>query len=348
MEIAIPALLRIKPGALKRIGKYLRNAGYGKVGLFYGEGIRELVEPVVSVSLESSEIRIVHEEIVTDNRIEDVFESAFSVPQGVDALVAVGGGKAVDFCKYIAFIGHLPIVAIPTSLSNDGFCSPLSSLYVKGRRRSLKTRIPDGVIVDTDIIRTAPRRFLYSGLGDLLSNVTAVRDWKMAFYEQGTKVNDFAVLVAMQAVDNLINAPVTDFEDSGFLKTLAGGLVMSGVAMEICGSSRPSSGSDHLISHACDLLAEKPALHGVQVGVATCGIAVLQENRAEELKAFAEKSGFAAFVRDNPLERDAFLKAIEAAPDVKQNFWSILSVAEKRRALAGMVLEDEWYGQFFK
>lgn len=347
MNITIPSLLRIKPGALAKLGKYLRNSGYLKIGLFTSDGIRGVVEPALSVSLDSSEIKIVYAETVTDNRIEDVFESAFAVPQGVDALVAVGGGKAIDFCKYIAFISHLPLVAVPTSLSNDGFCSPVSSLYVKGRRSSLHTKIPEGVVVDTALAAGAPPRFLYSGMGDLISNITAVRDWKLAFYEQGEKVNDFAVLTALQAADNLLNLPVKEVTSEAFVRTLAGGLVMSGVAMEVSGSSRPSSGSDHLLSHAYDLLAKKPSLHGIQVGVATCGVAVLQQNRAEEFRDFVEKTGFAEHVRQNPLERDAFLKAIENAPAVKQNFWSVLSLAENRAALEKLVLWDGWYKQFF-
>lgn len=347
MEIAVPSLLRIKPGALNKIGKYLRNKGYRKIGLFLSDGIRDIVEPAVTISLESSEIRIAHEVIVTDNQISDVMDSAFDIPGEAEALVAIGGGKAIDFCKYIAFISHLPLITVPTSLSNDGFCSPLSSLYVRGKRRSLRTRIPDGVIVDTLLASGAPERFLLSGSGDLISNVTAIQDWKEAFYEQGVAVNDFAVLVASQAVDTLLNLPNKDINNPEFVGVLAGGLVMSGVAMEICGSSRPSSGSDHLVSHAYDLTANDPSLHGIQVGIAALGIAILQQNRPDVLRDFAEAIGLADYVRSNPLEKAAFLEAIEKAPEMKKNFWSVLSVPENRRKLADLVENDAWYGPFF-
>jgi glycerol-1-phosphate dehydrogenase [NAD(P)+] len=58
--------------------------------------------------------------------------------------------------------------------------------------------------------------------------------------------------------------------DDDFLTTLAEGLVLSGMAMVVAGTSRPSSGACHEISHAIDLLhPNRRAFHGEQVGVGT-------------------------------------------------------------------------------
>lgn len=46
--------------------------------------------------------------------------------------------------------------------------------------------------------------------------------------------------------------------------------------MEVSGSSRPASGSEHLISHAYDQVAARPTMHGIQVGVASIGTMLLQ------------------------------------------------------------------------
>lgn len=340
MEISVPSLLRIKKDALNKIGKYLRNGGHREIALFFGEGIRDLFYERINISLQSSEIDIIHEEIVRNNDIEDVFASSFSIPSKVKAIVAVGGGKAIDYCKYIAFISHLPIISIPTSMSNDGFASPLSSLYVKGRRRSLKTVIPNGVIVDTGIISNAPERFLYSGLGDLISNITALQDWKLAFHKNSEPVNDFAALVSSNAVENMINSTEKEIRNPDFLKIIAGSLVMSGVSMEICQSSRPSSGSDHLISHAYDLIAEPPSLHGIQVGLATYCVSHVQENRHNEIKAFLQESGFFDFVRKNPLDGKSFLTAVDNAPSMKENFYTVLSEKENREKAKAFIETD--------
>lgn len=68
------------------------------------------------------------------------------LPGEVSAVVGVGGGKALDVAKYIGFLGRRPYYAVPTSLSNDGFCSPQSSLTIRGRRRSLSAALLFGVV----------------------------------------------------------------------------------------------------------------------------------------------------------------------------------------------------------
>src|SRR5665811_2353279 len=58
-----------------------------------------------------------------------------------------------------------------------------------------------------------------------------------------------------------------NLEDS--VRLVVKALVSSSVAMSIAGSSRPASVSEHKFSHALDIVAPKPALHGEQCGVGT-------------------------------------------------------------------------------
>ena len=149
MEIIVPSLLRIKPNALHKIGKYLRDEKFSQVALFYGEGLKPLFAQTVEISMASSEIKIVHEDVATSNDIEDIFQKSLGMPQKLDAIVAIGGGKVIDCCKYLALLRQVPLVSVPTLISNDGFASPFSSLVVKGARRTVKTLIPHSVILDT-------------------------------------------------------------------------------------------------------------------------------------------------------------------------------------------------------
>lgn len=341
MEISIPSLLRIKPRALYKIGKYLRHAGFHHVALFYGEGIEDLVGDTVAISFDSSEIEVCHQAVVANNDVKEVYEATLKLPSDVDALVAIGGGKAIDFCKYLGFISRKAVISVPTSISNDGFSSPMSSLYVGESRKTLEARMPDGVIVDTEIIRDCPPAFIHSGIGDLMSNLTAIRDWKIAMKREHKPINDFAALISLNAVENIISFPNKDIGDTGLLGLIAGSLVMNGTAMEISQSSRPSSGSEHLISHALDKISAKPALHGIQVGVATYGISFIQDNRHQIIKETFEALGFFDFVAQNPLSKADFFAAIDAAPDVKENFYTVLSERENRERLKAFCETDE-------
>ena len=113
MDIRIPSLLRIKPNALYKLGKYLRKNGFHRVALFYGEGMADLVGQNVEISLESSEIEVVVERTITDNDVAEVVSGALTLPRGVQAIVAVGGGVAVDVGKYAGFLTRLPVIAVP-------------------------------------------------------------------------------------------------------------------------------------------------------------------------------------------------------------------------------------------
>src|SRR5262249_14099781 len=153
----------------------------------------------------------------------------------------------------------------PTSLSNDGFCSPQASLTLQGKRRSLPTGLPQAVVVDLAVCQRAPLTLWHSGVGDLCSKFTAVWDWKLAFHRQGAPVSDLAALISDASVFQFMANPVTDEKGTRLLATA---LMLNGVAMEIAGSSRPASGSEHLISHALDMTGARPRLHGLQTGSA--------------------------------------------------------------------------------
>ena len=89
-----------------------------------GEGVTTLVGQQMEISLDSSEIGVDAEETVLRNAVEDVVSSAFRLPHEVGAIVAVGGGVAIDYAKYAGLLTRLPVIAVPTAISNDGFASP--------------------------------------------------------------------------------------------------------------------------------------------------------------------------------------------------------------------------------
>jgi len=325
MLIQIPQLLRIKSGVLPQIGKYLARDDWNEIVLLYGEGIEKIYGHQIEATLKEHQVKVLYKKDILLNAVENVFEDLALIPAKSEILVAIGGGKVIDYCKYLGFLKQLPVIAVPTALSNDGMASPTASLTQKGRRKSFKARPPEGVLIDTDVILKSPVRYTYSGIGDMVSKITAIRDWKLAFHHNREMVNDFSVLVAEHSVENILGSPSYEITNSEFINRLAGSLIMSGVAMEVCGSSRPASGAEHLISHAYDEVAARPSLHGIQVGVATYLTSWIQENyRREVLVNFLITSGFANYVDKNPLSKSDFIKALELAPSLRPNYYTVL------------------------
>ncbi|MCL2008170.1 MAG: iron-containing alcohol dehydrogenase family protein [Treponema sp.] len=324
-QIQIPYLLKIGNGKISRVGKYLYDKNILKIALYWGEGIDTLLGKPLREGLSEWSIEIVHEQTVTTVDIDDITHSAFSVPP-IAAIVGVGGGKALDFAKYSAHLLKIPFISIPTAISNDGFGSPLSSLTVLGKKKSVKSGSPYGIVIDLDVIKKSPDVFLYSGIGDMLSKITALIDWRKACDKGLDRFVDFSALLAYRSLDLLFLKHSFDIHCENFQRSLASSLMMSGLTMEIAGSSRPASGSEHLISHALDAICEKPKMHGIQVGVATYLCALLQENEnVENIKEVFEKTGFLHHVQKEPFRHDEFVRALELAPSIKSNFYTVLS-----------------------
>ena len=203
-SIEIPSILKIGKGALDSIGAYMRDAGFKQVVIYFGNGLIELFGEKVMESLRREEIDVLEYCEIDTVSIDDIIQMAFSMPNRTHAVVAIGGGKVIDAGKYAAFLKNLPFISVPTSSSSDGFSSASASLIVDGRRTSVPARLAYGIIVDSEVIRTAPEKFIYSGIGDMISKITAIYDW---VYEAGkgcSQLNDFAVMIAKKAVNSFV------------------------------------------------------------------------------------------------------------------------------------------------
>ncbi len=323
-HIRVPYLVRIKPGALSRLGIYLSRSGFTNVLILTGQ-LPDAVTQKARGGLEENHIHTGPWIDVDDNSFEDVVELFTLLPKKTTAIVGLGGGKALDMAKYLAFLARLPYLAVPTSLSNDGFCSPQSSLTMHGKRRSLAATLPQGVIIDVDVCLSAPRSLWLSGVGDLVAKLTAVYDWKLAFHNKGEPVNDLAALLSDATVHQFLANPSYDAPGMALLGTA---LMLNGIAMEICGSSRPTSGSEHLISHALDATSAHPHLHGLQVGMATYFVSQFQGRNTEILADVFTKTGFWDALRAAPFSRQEWLEAIRLAPSMKDDFFTVLSLRD--------------------
>ena len=324
-EITIPSLLKIGSGKLQKIGKYLFDRKFTKAALFFSEGIEPIVAQPLYAGLKKYDIEIIHKDNISDINIENVIHTAFKIPSNTNVLLGIGGGKALDYSKYCAHVLKLPFISVPTSVSNDGFASPNTSLLVNGKRKSVKSSMPYGVVCDIDIISTAPEISLFSGIGDTISKITALWDWKQSFLKGFEDFNDFAGLMAHNSLDVIYQSHNINIQDKEFKYKMVNSLVLSGIAMEIAGSSRPASGSEHLISHGLDTICKKPKPHGLQVGTATYLCSYLQDNNFNAVKDFLIRTKFVDFMKNNPINKTDFIEAIKLAPTIKQNYYTVLS-----------------------
>jgi glycerol-1-phosphate dehydrogenase [NAD(P)+] len=144
-----------------------------------------------------------------------------------------------------------------------------------GCKKTLTAVAPKIVVADTEIIKNAPIRLAKSGFGDMVGKYIALTDWKIGnillneFYCQKIAgMTMGATKEVMNSIDGIINGKEDAYEK------LTYGLLLSGLAMQMIGNSRPASGAEHHISHLIEmkpkgLKVDFDALHGEKVGVGT-------------------------------------------------------------------------------
>lgn len=340
-KIAIPAIMKVGSGTLQNLGCYLQDLHLHQIVIYFGNGLIDLFGTQVMESLKEANIAVLEYRELDTVDISDITSLAFCLPNQVQAVVSIGGGKVIDAGKYVSFLKNLPFISIPTSSSSDGFASGSASLIVCGKRTSVPAKSPYGIIVDTQVIRTAPEKFIYSGIGDMVSKITSLYDWLYEMECGCAEMNDFAVMIAKKAVNSFVRTPFETIKDELFLRELLDSLAMSGVANEIAGSSAPTSGSEHLISHALDKILEVPELHGIQVGIASYIMSRVQNHRYVRVNTILEKTGFWKYAETRQMRRVDFLKAIDMAPSIKPYRHTYLHEEKYRKVAKEIITDDE-------
>ena len=202
------------------------------------------------------------------------------VATDADVVVAIGGGRCLDVAKLAAAHASVPLLAVPTQLSHDGICSPVAVLPgVQGVAESLPAVAPVAAFFSIPTLMRAPIRSMRAGLGDLLTNPLALRDWELAAELGVDELHEAAWHLSMESygmVDRWLDGlSQSDARHPHFIGLLAYALANSGLAMMRAGSSRPASGAEHKISHAIDQMYGTRAMHGEQVAFASIIAATL-------------------------------------------------------------------------
>jgi glycerol-1-phosphate dehydrogenase [NAD(P)+] len=322
--IGTPLAIDIGPGAIAALAPLLvdrRISAGGHVAVLVGPGQGEEIAEVLRPQLANAEILS-----VGDGSVEEASALARTLRSGFhDAIVGIGGGKVIDVAKYAASIAGHPMVAVATSLAHDGLASPVASLTEGGRKLSFGVQMPLAVVVDLDYVRRSAPEMRRSGIGDAVSNLSAIADWELAARERGEEVDGLAVTFARTGAMAVIDRTDT-IDDDPFLYALADALVLGGLAMAVAGSSRPCSGADHEIVHAIDHLYPGAAAHGELAGLGALFATYLRGDAPllEHLSACLARHGLPRAPQDIGLTPDQFAAAVAHAPATRPDRYTIL------------------------
>ena len=202
-----------------------------------------------------------------------------------DLFIAVGSGTIHDLTRYVAYERKIPFFSIPTAASVDGFVSTVAAMTWYGFKKSMIAVSPILVLADTDIFSKAPYRLTASGISDLFGKYTAIADWKIANLVTGEYICSIlcdlefeAIQMVRQNLEGLKSGKGAAYEQ------LMYALLLSGLAMQMIGNSRPASGAEHHFSHLWEMhVINDPidAYHGEKVGVGLMNCCSIYHNIRE-------------------------------------------------------------------
>lgn len=323
--------LKIGQGVIREVGNVLtENQISGKilycsdpiVDDLYGDIVRNQIKEIGSLKQErcnyntiSYAMKIAEKVIATD----------------IDCIIGFGGGRVLDVCKYAAYISKKPYLSLPTTAANDGIASPIAVLKREDDRpKSLGSAVPSMLLVDTDIIANGPLQNIKAGIGDTISNYTALKDWDLAVKRGKDSMNGMAYLMSENSLDALMKTQYHQI-DLEFIKVLINSLVLSGVAMEFAGSSRPVSGSEHLFSHALDYYTDTNNLHGIQVALGTVAILKLIEEDAHPVLDYLNRFDVQINPKKLNIQQDEFIYCMQQATSMRKNRYTCLDELDLRK-----------------
>lgn len=191
-----------------------------------------------------------------------------------DAILCVGSGVMNDLCKVTANTTGKPLIVVATAPSMDGYASDVASMVINNIKLTLKEVIPSALICDVDIMSQAPMHMLHAGLGDMIGKFSALCEWKIATIVKGEDYCAETAALVRESLRRIVDgADGVKDRDPESIKSIAEGLILSGIAMAYAGHSRPASGLEHYFSHCWEMVSiakgEEGDLHGIQVGVGT-------------------------------------------------------------------------------
>ncbi|HZP86057.1 MAG TPA: glycerol dehydrogenase [Burkholderiales bacterium] len=336
-------------GALAQMGEHLARVGSSAV-LVADRVVLSLFGERIVAACAQAGVHCTPVEFSGDITPEEIERLADVVqPTGVGFVIGCGGGKGIDAGKGVAHRLGLRVVTIPTAASND---APTSKNYVLYDRSHRLLRVehlpanPDVVVVDTEIIVTAPIAMFTAGIGDAV-----VKKFEVAQCVNANGPNMFgaracraAVALADLCYDTLRERAVQALADVRARRVTEDveGVVEATVLHSGLGFESGGLSISHAMTRGLSAVrGARDALHGHQVAYALL-VQLTLENRSasflEDIRQFLREVDLPVTLADLGLQRPgaqeiaAIADATMTAPHVR-NFERSVSKHELVEAI---------------
>lgn len=202
---------------------------------------------------------------------------------GDSIAIALGSGTINDLVKLASFEKRRDYVAVGTAASMDGYTGAGAPMSENGVKVTKNCKAPAVVIMDLDVVASAPGWMTASGFGDLAAKIPGGADWILADVTGVEPIDESVWATVQSGVTAALSRPdELAAGDPDAFDGLVEGLCLSGLAMQAFGGTRPASGAEHYFSHLWELAhlgadLDPPLSHGFKVAIGSLAMCAFYE-----------------------------------------------------------------------
>lgn len=286
-------------GITAETGEILKRNGFGKKLLLVADENTLSAACGITSALKNFDVT----EKIYRNLREATVKEAEAIEElltGKDGVISVGTGSLNDICRKAAANADKPLCIFATAASMDGFASYNAPLVDGNFKITYAAKSPEVVIGDSKILAAAPEVLKGAGFGDMVGKYVGLVDWQVSSIITGEYYCPRVAELTRKATDRIMSLSDRILKkDEESAEAVFEALLLTGIGMSFTKTSRPASGTEHILSHfwECKKLldGEISDFHGRKVGVATLYIMDLYKKLAKKqsIKAHGEVTDWA-------------------------------------------------------
>lgn len=289
----------------------------------------EFLNTHYSLQINNKHINYV-DKIKTGKHLEDIIEKVNT--GNYLHLLAFGGGKTLDFAKFISLKANIKLISIPSSLSTHVYASPkihaLSPIKELGFKNTIDGESSHLSLLDLtllDKLYKKNNRLILSGFGDLMAFINARHDWKQSSKKGSERYSIFVersiefIISKLESIN--IKKPLkTWIEDYVFIQCLLCNIT------DWVGSA-PASGAEHLFAKCIDDDVLDPPLHGEAVALGVLIFSYIRNKDIDKVLYLLKKFNISNSISNFNLNKDQIINALARSLNEgnKKNRFTILN-----------------------